>query len=185
MVAPDRVAVAARIAALAARLARAVRQGQEARAQRLDQSARRLVHPAQRIAAQRQRTVALARRVQRAWQVDTQARIAQTRGLHARLLRELRAPVPARARLQMLLYSWSRLARLRIARARDRVAALDQNLAHLNPQGVLDRGYALVRDAEGRIVQRAALLARDDAVSITFAQGSADALIAHVNPETS
>ena len=184
LVVPDRAAVAAQVAALAARLARAVRQGQEARAQRLDQATRRLVHPAQRIAAQRERTVTLARRLQRAWQVDALARTAQTRSLKARLWRELRAPIPARARLQVLLAAWSRLARLRIARARDRVAALDQNLAHLNPQGVLDRGYALVRDAQGRVVQRAALLAKDDTVSITFAHDSADAVIAQVNPET-
>jgi len=184
LVVPDRAAVAAQVAALAARLARAVRQGKEARAQRLDQATRRLVHPAQRIAAQRERTVTLARRLQRAWQVDALARTAQTRSLKARLWRELRAPIPARARLQVLLAAWSRLARLRIARARDRVAALDQNLAHLNPQGVLDRGYALVRDAQGRVVQRAALLAKDDTVSITFAHDSADAVIAQVNPET-
>jgi len=184
LVVPDRAAVAAQVAALAARLARAVRQGQEARAQRLDQATRRLVHPAQRIAAQRERTVTLARRLQRAWQVDALARTAQTRSLKARLWRELRAPIPAHARLQVLLAAWSRLARLRIARARDRVAALDQNLAHLNPQGVLDRGYALVRDAQGRVVQRAALLAKDDTVSITFAHDSADAVIAQVNPET-
>lgn len=184
LVVPDRTAVAARVAALAARLARAVRQRQEARAQRLDQAARRLIHPAQRIAVQHERTVALARRLQRAWQVDALARAAAKRGLQARLGRELRAPHPARARLQVLLAAWSRLARLRIARARDRVAALDQNLAHLNPQGVLDRGYALVRDAQGGIVQRAAQLAQDDAVSITFAHDSADAVIARVNPES-
>jgi len=184
LVVQDRDAVAAKVAALAARLARAVRQGQEARAQRLDQAARRLIHPAQRIAAQRERTVALARRLQRAWQVDALARSAQTRGLQARLWRELRAPMPARGRLQVLLAAWSRLARLRVARARERVAALDQNLTHLNPQGVLDRGYALVRDTEGRVVQRAAQLARDDPVSITFAHDSADAVIARVNPET-
>ncbi len=184
LVVPDRAAVAAMIAALAARLARAVRQRQEARAQRLDQAARRLIHPAQRIAAQRERTVALARRLQRVWQVDALARTAHTRGLQARLTRELRAPMPARGRLQVLLVAWSRLARLRISRARERVASLDQNLAHLNPQGVLERGYALVRNAEGRVVQRAAQLARDDQVSITFAHDSADAVIGLVRPET-
>ncbi|MEO6626391.1 MAG: exodeoxyribonuclease VII large subunit, partial [Burkholderiaceae bacterium] len=101
----------------------------------------------------------------------------------ARLWRELRAPMPARARLQVLLAAWSRLARLRLARARERVAALDQNLAHLNPQGVLDRGYALVRDAQGRIVQRAAQLAPHDPVSITLAHGSASAVISRVDAE--
>ena len=183
LVVPDRIAVAAQVAGIALRLARGARQIQDARAQRLDQAARRLVHPAQRLAAQRERTVALARRLQRAWQVDALARTAQTRALQARLWRELRTPVLARIRLQVLVAAWSRLVRLRVTRAHERVATLGQNLAHLNPQGVLDRGYALVRDAEGRIVQRAARLTTGDPVSITFAHDGADAVISRIHPE--
>jgi exodeoxyribonuclease VII large subunit len=184
LVVPDRVAVAGRVDEIAARLARATRQSLDARAQRLDQAARRLVHPAQRLAAQRERTAELARRLHHAWRVDVAANTALTQALQARWWRELRAPLPARARLAVLAAAWSRLAHQRIERAGDRVAALGQNLAHLNPQGVLDRGYALVRSADGQVVQAARRLAPGDAVSITFARDSADAVITRVLDRT-
>ena len=180
MVVPDCHAVAARVDEVAARLARATRQMQDARAQRLDQAIRRLVHPAQRLAAQRERTTELASRLRRAWQVDLAANAAATNALQARWWRELRAPLPARAHLVVLTTAWSRTARQRVERARDRVAVLGQNLAHLNPQGVLDRGYAVVRTADDRIVQGAAQLAPGDPVSITFARDGADAVITRV-----
>jgi exodeoxyribonuclease VII large subunit len=181
MVVPDRHAVAARVDEVAARLMRAARQAQDARAQRLDQATRRLVHPAQRLAAQRERTTELASRLRRAWQVELAAHAAATSALQARWWREVRAPRPARAQLAVLTAAWSRLARQRVERARDRVAALGQNLAHLNPQGVLDRGFALVRTADGRIVQGAAQLAPGDPVSIAFARDGADAVITRVS----
>ena len=180
LVVPDRLAMAERVDGVAVRLARATRQTQDAQAQRLDQAIRRLVHPAQRLAAQRDRTADLARRLQRAWRVDVAANAALAKALQARLWRELRAPPPARVRLSGLTESWSRLGHQRIARAYDRVAALAQNLAHLNPQGVLDRGYALVRDASGGIIARAGQLAAGDPVSITFARDGADAVITRV-----
>ena len=58
-----------------------------------------------------------------------------------------------------------------------RVAALEQSLAHLNPQGVLERGYAIVTTAEGTIVDDASRLAVGDEVALAFARGSAGAKI--------
>ncbi len=58
-----------------------------------------------------------------------------------------------------------------------RLAALEQNLAHLNPRGVLERGYAIVTAADGAIVDDAAQLAVGDAVALAFARGSAEATI--------
>ena len=43
-------------------------------------------------------------------------------------------------------------ARARRTRA---IAALAQSLAHLNPQAVLERGYAIVTTADGAIVEDA------------------------------
>ncbi len=183
MVVPDRHAVAARVDDTAARLARAMRQSLDGRAQRLDHASHRLVHPAQRLAAQHERTSLLASRLRRAWQVDSAAHAAQTHALQARWWREVRAPLPARAQLAVLTAAWSRLARQRVDRARERVAVLGQNLAHLNPQGVLDRGYAMVRTADDRLVQGAAQLAPGDAVSITFARDGADAVITRVSDQ--
>ena len=70
----------------------------------------------------------------------------------------------------------------RVARAAQRVAALAQNLAHLNPQAVLERGYAIVAAADGTIVVDARQVAAGDVVALTFARGSADAKIEDVQP---
>ena len=70
-------------------------------------------------------------------------------------MRELRSPLPAA----------------------QRVAALAQNLAHLSPESVLDRGYAIVATADGTIVADAGQVSAGDRVALTFARGSADATI--------
>ena len=72
---------------------------------------------------------------------------ARGRTAQQRLLRELRAPLPRRAHGS---HSRARCAaalrRERTSRRLDaRVAALAQNLAHLNPRAVLERGYASSR----------------------------------------
>jgi exodeoxyribonuclease VII large subunit len=51
------------------------------------------------------------------------------------------------------------------------------SLAHLDATAVLARGYSVVRDASGRIVQRGSDLAAGDLVDITFAQGGASARV--------
>jgi exodeoxyribonuclease VII large subunit len=48
-------------------------------------------------------------------------------------------------------------------------------LALLNPQSILDRGYACVRDANGHVVRDALLLKRGDKLALAFAKGSAQA----------
>ena len=67
------------------------------------------------------------------------------------------------------------LRRLETDRKRlDRAGAL---LDALSYQGVLARGYALVRDANGAVVRSADASRPGDAVTLTFADGSRDAVI--------
>lgn len=54
-----------------------------------------------------------------------------------------------------------------------RLAGVHQSLGHLNPGAVLERGYAIVAAADGRIVIDAAEVAPGDAVRLTFARGGA------------
>jgi exonuclease VII large subunit len=42
-----------------------------------------------------------------------------------------------------------RAASLTLERGRGRAVALEQSLAHLSPQAVLERGYAIVTNARG------------------------------------
>jgi exonuclease VII large subunit len=48
---------------------------------------------------------------------------------------------------------------------------------------VLDRGYAIVTAADGRIVHDSASLARGDDVAITLALGEVGATVTRVTPE--
>ena len=62
------------------------------------------------------------------------------------------------------------------------MTALAGNLAHLNPQAVLERGYAIVTGADGAIVQDAAALSAGEDVDIAFARGKAAATVTKAEP---
>jgi exodeoxyribonuclease VII large subunit len=153
LVAPDRQALREQMRRLLRGLDRAALHALQTREQRLDHAMRRLVHPATRLAQQGARVDELARRMTRCAHAAADRRGTALEALGRRLLRELRAPFPGA----------------------QRVAALAQNLAHLSPESVLERGYAIVATADGTIVSDAAQVAAGDRVALTFARGGADA----------
>jgi len=177
LVVPDVAEYRHRAAMLAQRLARAGEHALARRVQALDGVARRLVHPAARIAAQRERLADLAQRIARAEARAMRERHLAVAACRGRLLRELRAPPPQVPRLAVLRDALARAGRERLRRERSRLDSLGRNLAHLDPQRVLERGYAIVARQRGPVVADAALLAPGDALSITLARGAADATV--------
>lgn len=71
-------------------------------------------------------------------------------------------------------------ARKLLVRPADRLAALSSLLHSLSYHGVLERGFALVRNADGRIARRAADLPPSGPVALVFADGERRA---HLGPE--
>ena len=143
------------------------------RAQRVDAAARRLVHPAARLARQAADAQGLALRLTRALRhalARHEARIVTAQG---RLLRELRVPLPGARAVAHAADVLPRCGRARVERLADRVGALGQNLAHLDPRRVLARGYAIVEGPGGAIVQDAADVAPGTPVALTFAAAGA------------
>lgn len=65
---------------------------------------------------------------------------------------------------------------LRLERLRGRVIQADRLMASLSHKAVLARGFALVRDADGAVVKQAADVASGMALSLEFADGTADAV---------
>ena len=59
-----------------------------------------------------------------------------------------------------------------------RVKSQQQVLASLNPRAVLERGYAIARTADGRVLSDAARVADGDLLDITLARGSIGARVA-------
>ena len=181
LVAPDCSEFRRRAAQVAARLARAGTQWTSARAQRIDIATRRLVHPAARLARQRERLRELALRLKRCWTRRSAHRTTSLGAAQSRLLRELRAPFAQLSTLRTSRRALCMAARDRVTRLERRTGALERSLEHLNPQAVLERGYAIVATSSGDIVVDSRQLRVDEAVTLTLAKGQAAAVVNKVD----
>ncbi len=61
-------------------------------------------------------------------------------------------------------------------------SALAASLRALSPQGTLDRGYAVARDANGAVVRDASAVSKGDVLSLRFATGQAQAKVTTTSP---
>ena len=78
----------------------------------------------------------------------------------------------AAARLRLGSVEWRRSTGETLGRAAGRLAAEARHLRALAPTRVLDRGYAVVRDADGRVVRRAAELEAGERLLVNLASGA-------------
>ncbi len=153
----------------------------EAATQSLDHADRRLAAAAARtLGDARTRLAALAAALR-----DPRHLLDRAGQRHAETERRLHAAVAAAARERAAglaaLSAGPRLAgalRGALAAADARLAAAGALLASLSHERVLERGFALVRDAAGRPVTRAAAARPGETVAIEFADGAAAARIA-------
>ncbi len=175
--APDREAIIRALAAQAARWARSGGRMLEARMQRVDGAAQRLTHPAARLAQQERDAKIFATRLVLAARHQSTLRVQAVAGLRQRLALRLKAPPPQRARLGAARDAWQRTFRNQQQQRTARLENLEQNLVHLSPQAVLERGYAIVTAADHKIVQDSAQIAPGEAVALAFARGAASAKI--------
>ena len=177
LVAPDCTSILRHLATIVARWRRAQLRMLEATMQELDGLSRRLIHPAARMDQQARDAALLAGRLTRAHRHRLDAAATGVGALAQRLAWRLAQPLPQAALLPRAALALTRAARSRDERLQVRLVALAQNLAHLNPQGVLERGYAIVSAADGAIVEDASTLHVGDDVDIAFARGNAGATI--------
>jgi len=174
---PDRHALRGQVATVAARWRRAVERTLELRMQRLDLVSRRLVHPAARIRQQRDTVVALALRLVRGASSGQRERLRELTTTGQNLTRLLRAPPRQRMSIDRMRERWQRSGSESLTALSQRLATLGQSLRHLNPQGVLDRGYSIVTTEAGAVVQNAGELTVGDALNLRFARGEAGARV--------
>jgi exodeoxyribonuclease VII large subunit len=73
--------------------------------------------------------------------------------------------------------------RRRLVEAADRLESRRLQLEALSPVRVLERGYAVVRDASGRVVRDASVVAPGDAVDVQLARGRLGARVDEVTAE--
>ena len=180
LAAPERAALQNRLLDLRNALAYRCERRLEACGQRVDLLARRLVHPGQRLGRQREQLDGLQRRLAAALRQTGALGLARL----ARIGQRLHLAHPdTQARRTQLERLGDRMHNAWLADRNRRtalLARLDAGLAHLDPRGVLARGYSIVRDAEGRIVRDSGALEPNDDVTVSFHAGQAEARITSV-----
>jgi exodeoxyribonuclease VII large subunit len=163
-------------------LTRALKRQLADRGQSLDWHARRLVSPASHIAHEKIKLRHLQERLAHA----TRGPLKQAGFALAHLQTRLAARLPDTGRARMRLAEDAR----RIAsqatvlgnQRRQALNALATQLEMLNPQRTLERGYAMVLDAKGRIVRAPAELRPRELITLRLAEGSAEVGVASVQP---
>jgi exodeoxyribonuclease VII large subunit len=168
------------LGAMSATLARAIQRRLADAAQTLDWLTRRLVSPAAYVAHERLKLQGMRLRLAHATRTPlNQARFAVSQ-LATRLTHQLPDTEDLRKQLgqhagRMRFYMASS------ARAnRHALAALSAQLELLNPQRTLERGYAIVTDANGRILRSPEDIKPREVVRMRLAEGTADVGIASV-----
>ena len=175
LVSPDIEDMQAQLASAAAALVQATARHLADAQQRLDWLARALVPPSARLVMQRQGLTHLCARLRAA----TAARLAGYQARAAQAQARLRPPTLAPQQLQ-LAHARKRLTGAAVGGITAQEAHLERlcgALHMLNPQRVLERGFAIVSDAQGRVLRDGAVLAAGDALDIRFAQGGVRAVV--------
>jgi len=172
----------ARVGHAAQRLARGQQRRLDQAAQRLDRAAAQLVSPARRLAHQAERLNTLRHRLAAAWQGPQGRRTARAGLLAQRLAHATPDIGRAGERLAALARRLRQAQARQLAASQARAAAVATHLRALDPQHTLARGYAIVRDDQGRILRDATPLARGQELGLTFARGAAQVQVLDTQP---
>ncbi len=184
---PDRAELRSRVEQFGQRLARPLGWRIERLSQRLDQLAARLAQqrPQARVGRDRQRLDGLRQRI-----VLQQRTLLAQRIQHLRAQRDRLAAQAPRRQLERLrlrcsddgLRLRSGVAR-RLERLGLRLAGLTRTLTAVGPQATLERGYAVLRSPDGRVVGRCRDTTPGRQLHATLADGSLDLAVTAVNPQ--
>jgi exodeoxyribonuclease VII large subunit len=150
---------------------------QHSEMQRLDYLARRLVHPAEQLRRRQTELNQLAQRLHHA----SGTRLTREQLRIARLSQRLVTPRHVIQREQQRLDALDLRARRAVqggfGQHRLNLARLASSLAHLNPEGVLARGYSIVQRENGSVVQDAAMLDAGEKIGIRLHRGQIRATV--------
>jgi exodeoxyribonuclease VII large subunit len=182
MASPPLAALATGIDQAFAALGRALNHQLQTRMQRVDGLARRLQHPAERLARQRLRLTTASQALERAMRRHIGLNRMGVQQLVHRLSRSRPATTALLQHTRSLADRASRAAHESVGRRTLRVAALVRALEHLDPERVLQRGFGIVEDAEGRVLTHAAAVQPGDRVRVRLAHGSIGTEVREIEP---
>jgi exodeoxyribonuclease VII large subunit len=178
---PDRTELAQRLSQLQQACRRAVRRRLDDKSQQLDLKAQRLRHPGERLERQRERLQLLHQRLDQKLSTRMQgARLALQRATSQveRLRPDLDRPA---ARLDALRQRLSAATIGQLHRRQLQLLRCQTTLTAINPEAVLERGYAIVQKMDGAVARSPQELAEGERIRLRLAQGSTEARIEHPN----
>ena len=181
MAVPDREELLEQLFDIAESLASGARRLIENQMQRVDYLGRRLVHPGERLKTRLDQLSHLAARLRNAQQSQLRTMKLRIDALKSALL----SGRPDTGRLQRqcddLSLRLKNSGRGYLEQKQRLLASLNANLAHLNPEAVLSRGYAIVTREDGVIVRDSAQLDIGSNVDLRLGRGRAGARIESKN----
>jgi exodeoxyribonuclease VII large subunit len=181
LVCPDRKELIRHGEIMLGRLQRAMQRGIESRMQHIDMLECRLVHPGKRIDDQLAHLQRLRDRLARSWHQHLAGRYWRLRELDQRIL--IGSPdIPRLVERQRDLEL--RLCRAIAVRIETLLMSLQrqqENLAHLNPESVLERGYSIVYGTGGEVVRNSDQIDVGDSIQVVFAKGGSKARVMEKN----
>ncbi len=177
MVSPNRAALAPRVASLSERLRRLGARAVETRMQHLDHLLRRLVHPGHHLASQAAHLAHLGQRLKSAFHRRLDERRFQADRLEGRLARRRPDVMALGQPVGNLRHRLHGALAQRLEMHAAVLGRLEANLDHLNPHGVLDRGYAIVQTQDGHIIRDTQQVRIGDGLEIMLARGAMKARV--------
>ncbi len=186
LLSPDQRELMQRLQSMEANLVRLIRRKLSDAATQLEHLRRRLKHPGAQLREQAQRLDDLEQRLVRAQANLLQRRRSELALLESRL--HAHSPLPRVQRLQRETEQLGRRLEAamhqRLHQARERLAHLAQMLDSLSPLATLGRGYAIVTDSEGRVVNDATAVKVGDSVDARLARGRLGLIVNRVDTES-
>jgi len=171
LVCPARGELWNRVELVRARMQRETRRVIENRMQYIDMLGCRLIHPAKQIDNQLARLERLRERLAVNWLRNIESGYWRLRELAQRLARA-RPEVPRLTERQDdLQFRLRRAMATRLGMLGVSLERQKQNLAHLNPQSVLERGYSIAYSANGTVLTDSAQTCVGDNMRVVFAKG--------------
>ncbi|MEO9060877.1 MAG: exodeoxyribonuclease VII large subunit [Nitrosospira sp.] len=171
LVCQDREELLRRVGILYRRMQRMLLHGIESRMQNADMLACRLVHPRERINDQLTHLRRLRDRLARSWRRDSEQRYWRVRELDQRLT----AARPDIPRLVERKHGLDMRLRRAIAGCIESLAMSlkhqQVNLAHLNPESILERGFSIAHTADGTVLRNSDQVGIGDTVRMTLSKG--------------
>lgn len=145
--------------------------------QSLDRLARRLVHPATRLTMSVESLKLLASRLNAATAAQLGKHQAGLGRAAMGLLRRTPRTDSRAADVALLSQRLEASIRREQAGRQKAVERITAALGHLNPESVLARGFAIIRDTNGNVLAGAGMLSAGKIINLRFSDGDADARI--------